>query len=1046
MDRQVSIAEKKQWEWAKFTHPKNVNDTHIYEAYLIKYRPSSCHSRHIQRRASPFCLFGIGQQHWFKKSVFTKEDLNLELRKNDDFVGLRNLGATCYINSLLQLWFHNINIRNAILNWNPEEDEIEKENQTLLIENGYEPVTIIGQLQLVFAMMQFGQQKTVNPEAFIISLKIDTNAEQDIGEFSNLLLESLKKKFQTQSNRSVREMVENYFLGQYIDVTTCLTCGDKRSTLSSFKELSLSIKGHKTLEDSLEEYLTEEDLVEENQYFCRQCNKKQNAVRQTCLTALPSVLNFQLMRFIYDRNLKQKIKLNTFIEYPETLNMEKYLNYPNKLNATQFPSRECYKYNLYAVLIHEGSSANFGHYVVQIKDSTTQEWYHLNDENVAKLNDKKSNFCKKYKIKLKKNGLKSKIEEFQTKDAYMLVYIQDTNATKLNICDLSPRLNQIISTRNNDFRNKISEFNQFNEIVSNMYKYMNCSDLNLEKDEGDVISLDWLKSWLKKNPNENPEKICNKSVLCKHNLLNPDKVLNTKFISSTLADKLYNAYSGGPRLKLKSSLCVTCVKNKCALIYTKQLTSAQSQAINKVLKKWNRTDDLDGKNKETCYWVGIESFKSWQQKYYESFQTFLNHHDVLPNTSLPINHEILSAVCMPVDSPYDIIQFNKDMEQDNIQIISETENLIKPEFNINILSQTKTECIESFQQLNEQEILPSKDMNSEIKKNTKRMPWTFNCDITCPHGHFTCRNEDSMMLVPEKIMKMFQNFFPKASLFTKDTKPCSLCRSVHIRVLICKYTCLFLATKQNCILNDLVWMKNRIFPLIEPSPYPCITREFLVAFQKFAKSPFNEPIPTLIRNKALLCEDHNKLVIIPPQNLDLTQPNDSELVIISKKEWKMLLKCYDADFGVFLYYCQDVFITSKPEICETCYQMKLEESKMKLLQYKYEKIFIQVTNITQLSNSTKKFKQMPKTELIIVSSDNTLLHLKMKIMEVFHVMPNNQCLKTSEGVELTNINATLADLKILPQSIILAQFNEDKIQKPEVVTIETGFKGTELMH
>lgn len=37
-----------------------------------------------------------------------------ELRDPTQYVDLKNLGATCYVNSLIQMWFHNEDMRYAI--------------------------------------------------------------------------------------------------------------------------------------------------------------------------------------------------------------------------------------------------------------------------------------------------------------------------------------------------------------------------------------------------------------------------------------------------------------------------------------------------------------------------------------------------------------------------------------------------------------------------------------------------------------------------------------------------------------------------------------------------------------------------------------------------------------------------------------------------------------------------------------------------------------------------------------------------------------------
>lgn len=56
----------------------------------------------------------------------------------------------------------------------------------------------------------------------------------------------------------------------------------------------------------------------------------------------------------------QKKKLNSYIQFSQTLDMAQYLNSSAQNDVS---SKEKYMYNLCAVLIHKGSSAYSGHYV-----------------------------------------------------------------------------------------------------------------------------------------------------------------------------------------------------------------------------------------------------------------------------------------------------------------------------------------------------------------------------------------------------------------------------------------------------------------------------------------------------------------------------------------------------------------------------------------------------------------------------------------------------------------------------------------------------------
>lgn len=69
--------------------------------------------------------------------------------------------------------------RKAIFNWKPEEDSMERQNKSLFTEDSYVPETSIGHLQLVFALMQFGKQRSVDPGDFIATLRINTSLQQD---------------------------------------------------------------------------------------------------------------------------------------------------------------------------------------------------------------------------------------------------------------------------------------------------------------------------------------------------------------------------------------------------------------------------------------------------------------------------------------------------------------------------------------------------------------------------------------------------------------------------------------------------------------------------------------------------------------------------------------------------------------------------------------------------------------------------------------------------------------------------------------------------
>ena len=87
------------------------------------------------------------------------------LRDPGHRVGLRNLGATCYMNCLLQCLFMNRAFRGAIYRWRPHAE-------------GADP--ILSELQRLFAHLQHSAASCFDPSALSDALALDNGVQQDV--------------------------------------------------------------------------------------------------------------------------------------------------------------------------------------------------------------------------------------------------------------------------------------------------------------------------------------------------------------------------------------------------------------------------------------------------------------------------------------------------------------------------------------------------------------------------------------------------------------------------------------------------------------------------------------------------------------------------------------------------------------------------------------------------------------------------------------------------------------------------------------------------
>ncbi|CAI9152960.1 unnamed protein product [Rangifer tarandus platyrhynchus] len=329
--------------------------------------------------------------------------------------GLRNLGNTCFMNSILQCLSNTRELRDYCLQRLYLRDLSHSSRaHTALMEEF---------AKLIQTIWTSSPNDVVSPSEFKTQIQryaprfVGYN-QQDAQEFLRFLLDGLHNEVNRVTARPKsnpenldhlpddekgRQMWRKYleredsrigdlFVGQLKSSLTCTDCGYCSTVFDPFWDLSLPIakRGYPevTLTDCMRLFTKEDVLDGDEKPTCCRCRARKRCIKKFSIQRFPKILVLHLKRFSESRI--RTSKLTTFVNFPlRDLDLREFAS-ENTNHAV---------YNLYAVSNHSGTTMG-GHYTAYCRSPVTGEWHTFNDSSVSPMSS----------------------SQVRTSDAYLLFY------------------------------------------------------------------------------------------------------------------------------------------------------------------------------------------------------------------------------------------------------------------------------------------------------------------------------------------------------------------------------------------------------------------------------------------------------------------------------------------------------------------------------------------------------------------------------------------------------------------------------------------------
>nr|XP_039248536.1 ubiquitin carboxyl-terminal hydrolase 2-like isoform X1 [Styela clava] len=322
---------------------------------------------------------------------------------NAGLVGLKNIGNTCFMNSIIQCLSNTKSLRDYCLNKHYLND-INNKSSSSAKEKLVEAFSDI--IRQIWHPSSGGSP--ISTSAFKSKIQKFSNRfsgyeQQDSQEFMRFLIEGLHEDVNKVTKKH-KDSIPNYdslcdeskarktwdfylskdnsfivdlFMGQLRSSLKCEECGNVSTTFDPFWDLSLPIPKSSSysldkinLQQCLDNFTREEILDRDERPTCDYCKARRRMTKKFTIYKFPKILVIHLKRFNEGQRYRQKLSNE--------------VDFPSRLEITSPVSTAPASFNLYAVSNHSGSCYG-GHYTAYCKHVESGKWYSFNDSLVSAM-------------------------------------------------------------------------------------------------------------------------------------------------------------------------------------------------------------------------------------------------------------------------------------------------------------------------------------------------------------------------------------------------------------------------------------------------------------------------------------------------------------------------------------------------------------------------------------------------------------------------------------------------------------------------------------